>query len=74
MRAARAAPLFFLVQPIRFLIYDVNIVVDVVDAEAHKYPVCCNFLRNVILLYYNLYHLTYEMRDSIFKHSLNNSH
>ena len=49
MRAARAARLFFLVQPIRFLIYDVNVVVDVVDAEAHKYPVCCNFLSNLIL-------------------------
>ena len=74
MHAARAARLFFRVQPMRFLIYDVNIVVDVVDTEAHKHPVCCNFLRNVILLYYNLCHLTYEMRDSIFKHSLNNSH
>ena len=50
MRAARAARLFFLVQPIRFLInYDVNVVVDVVDAEAHKYPVCWNFLWNLIL-------------------------
>ena len=41
MHAARAARLFFLVQPIRFLIYAVNVdvVVDVVDAEAHKYPV-----------------------------------
>ena len=39
MHAARAARLFFLPQPIRFLIYDVNVVVDVVDAEAHKYPV-----------------------------------
>ena len=65
MHAARAARLFFLVQPIRFLIYDVNVVVDVVDAEAHKYPVWWNFLTNVILLYYNLCHLTYEMRDSI---------
>ena len=45
MHAARAARLFFLVQPIRFLIYDVNIVVDVVDAEAHKHPVCCNLLK-----------------------------
>ena len=49
MRAARAARLFFLIQPIRFLIYDVNVVVDVVDAEAHKYPLCCNFLSNLIL-------------------------
>ena len=64
MRAARAARLFFLVQPIRFLIYDVN--ADV-DAEAHKYPDCCNILTNVILLYYNLCHLTFEMRDSIFE-------
>ena len=39
MRAARAARLFFLVQPIRFLIHDVNVVFDVVDAEAHKYRV-----------------------------------
>ena len=39
MRAARAARLFFLVQPIRFLIHDVNVVFDVVDAEAHKHPV-----------------------------------
>ena len=38
MHAARAARLFFLVQPIRFLIYDVNVVVDV-DTEAHKDPV-----------------------------------
>ena len=30
--AARAARLFFLVQPIRFLIHDVDVVVDVVDA------------------------------------------
>ena len=37
MHAARAARLLFLVQPIRFLIYDVNVLVDVVDAEAHKY-------------------------------------
>ena len=36
--AARAARLFFLVQPIRFLIYDVDVAVDVVDAEPHKYP------------------------------------
>ena len=43
MRAARAARLFFLVQPIRFLIHDVNVVVDVVEAEAHKYPAYCNF-------------------------------
>ena len=35
--AARATRLFFLVQPIRFLIHDV--VVDFVDAEAHKYLV-----------------------------------
>ena len=50
MRAARAARLFFLVQPIRFLIHDVNVVVDVVEAEAHKYPVYCNFfLSNLIL-------------------------
>ena len=35
MRAARAAHLFFLVQP-RFLIHGVNVVFDVVDAEAHK--------------------------------------
>ena len=33
----RAARLFFLVQPITFLIYDVDFVVDVVNAEAHKY-------------------------------------
>ena len=43
MHAARAARLFFLVQPIRFLISDVNVIVDVVDAEAHKYSVCYNF-------------------------------
>ena len=36
MRVARAAHLFILVQPIRFLIDDVNVVFDVVDAEAHK--------------------------------------
>ena len=39
MCAARAARLFCLVQPIRFLIHDVNVVFDVVDAEAHKYRV-----------------------------------
>ena len=36
MRAARAAHLFFLVQPIRFLIDEVNVVFNVVVAEAHK--------------------------------------
>ena len=39
MHAARAARLFLFLQPIRFLIYDLNVVVDVVKAEAHKYPV-----------------------------------
>ena len=38
-KRARAARLFFLIQPIRFLIHDVEVVVDVVDAEAHKYLV-----------------------------------
>ena len=40
MRAARAAHLFFLVQPIRFLIDDVNVVFYVVDVEAHKWSFC----------------------------------
>ena len=66
MHAARAARLFLFLQPIRFLIYDVNVVVDVVKAEAHKYPDWSNLLTNVILLYYNLCHLTFQIRDSIF--------
>ena len=37
MRAAHAARLFFLVQPIRFLIYDVA--VDVANAKAPLSPV-----------------------------------
>ena len=31
-KCARAARLFFLVQPVRFLIHDVDVAVDVVDA------------------------------------------
>ena len=62
MRAARAARLFFLLQPIRFLIHDVNVVFDVVDAEAHSIPSNGIFFNDVILPYYNLCHLTYQMR------------
>ena len=47
-----AARLFFLVQPRRFLIHNVDFVVDVVDAAAHKYLVWCFILSNVILLLY----------------------
>ena len=61
MHAARVARLFFLVQPIRFLIYDVDVVVDVADPEVHKYPVCCNFLSNVILLL--LRRLSFNLSD-----------
>ena len=35
-------------------------------------PVRCFILSNVIPLYYNLYHFTYQMSE-FFKHSLNNS-
>ena len=50
IHAERAARLFFPVQPIRFLIHGVIVAVDVVDAEAYKYPIWCFVLSKIILL------------------------
>ena len=44
MHAARAARLFFLVQLMRFLIYDINVVVDFVEAGSSQTSRLMQFL------------------------------
>ena len=50
MHAARAAGLFFLLQPITFLIHDVNVVIDTSMPKITNIPSDAIFLLNVILL------------------------